>query len=1789
MKKGLRLGFVATCNEIFNALKSSGNRFLVIVLLLMSGVSFGQLSIGTTGTATTQNFNDLIQSGTSSAVTGGALSNVNASLNGWFFLEGSSNANTVYRGGDGSGNTGDTYSFGPASNTDRALGMLQSGSLTSIIGFKFTNTTGVTVTSISITYTGEVWRTSASADNLAFSYQSGSPALGTGTWTNVSQLAFTTPVTGTATNIDGNTTANRTTITHTITGLSIANNASFTMRWVDASGSSSAGMGIDDFSIVLNPVTSSSTVTAGAGSEPATISSLTTALTGSTAPQQNAVVNFDFTVTDDSSGNDTLPTLISQIVIAEGTGDDVANWTQAIAGAQLSDGTNTANGTLASGTITFASINTATLGNVGDGGTKTYSLRIWLNTTLGGTLPATIDGMNLAFKIDRSNFTTASSATSTQFQSGTGTAVESGSTNNAVTVVATALNFVTQPSNVVQSATMSPSVTISANDANGNRDLGYVTNVSLTSTGTMTGTPLSATPTSGLATFSSIVHSVTQTSRTLAGTSGALTATGNSSTFNVTAPPAPAVSFGTFTTTALTYPLGAGPSASKNATISGTNLTGNITVTSDDTSIWEVSSDNATWTTSVSYIPSGGTVAAGSNRIYVRLKAGLEVNTYSGTLTATATGATDQTNSLAGEVFQPTTVLTGTPTLFTYAEGQGPSAYQTLTVSGTNLAGNITATVPSSNWEISTNIAFSAPVLPNTSSSIVLTKNASNAVSSTALYVRLKAGLSQGAYEIPTDTDFQVTSTNATTKTADLDGEVTAAVPFINVEGNLGAFPDITPAINSPSGTDNTLFAQQTIGNSQVKSYRIQNLGGSTLTLSSVTIVGTDPSDFTVSTPPPTTIAAGATVTFEVTFSPTAQGVRNAIVRIANNSNNVSPNFDFNVRGTGNNAEISVAGNNINIPDGNTAISATDNTLIGSANANAANATTVSKTFVISNTGNVVLTVSSISLTGADASQFSVSPTIASIAVGSTTTITVTFEPTSYGLKNAILSIANNDATGDENPYTFAVQGNALNYVACALGGTQVLAIQNFDSTTPTWNYNVGTLAFYDFGGSSSDGFWGITTSGGGKVSASSINYSAISNNFLFLQDLQCESGDGCSNTTGTGILTFDAVDVSGKQNVEFSFDYDIYQFDAGDDVFYQLFYDGVSQGEVQFIDGGSDLTTEGTILLSIPNTVNSFYFILKIQQNGGDAAGFDNFKITHAIESEKTWNGTAWSGDGLPPTSSQRAIIEGDLTLPYTLGATTYTTLEGCECEVISGNDLTIGNLDGSVPGVLNIQGIVENSGTIVLNNNSSLVQHNDEVTNIGNVTIKRNTQPMYRYDFTYWSSPMFANNDPLDDATEDAFTLKELSPLTLFDKYYKWSHAAATPTWQAILVGAEVMVPGRGYIVRAPQNFDVEGQSGATAEAYPASFIGTPNNGIVEHTVTGSDTVDKWNLLGNPYPSAINIEDFLLSNNESLEGTIYLWTHNTEIQETGVPGIYTYGDDYAAYNFSGATATAPATSGGAEPDKFLASGQSFFVKGINPVASNVTFNNGMRVAGDNDQFFRPGTTEPINDWQTNGKHRIWLNLTGQNAFNQAMVGYIQNATNGKDWGYDGESFGGNKVTLYSILEDEKMAVQGRALPFNIQDQVPLGYKTTLTGTLKISIDHYDGLFEAQDIYLEDLLLNVVHNLKEAEYPFSAVPGTFNNRFVLKFINTNLGNGDHEAGANNVLVYQNKGEISIKSESETLKAVTIYDLLGRVVFENKNISQNQFSVSNVVLNEQVLIVKVTLENGVIVSKKIVY
>lgn len=217
--------------------------YLLFPFIFFSIALFAQ-STTFTGSIYNQDFNTLTNSGTSSTLP-----------TGWFLSETGTNANTTYTAGTGASNAGDSYSFGAASSTERALGGLQSGSLVPAFGVYFTNNSGSTITSLIITYTGEQWRlgTAGRADRIDFQFSTDATSITTGIWTDVDQLDFSSPVTtGTVGVLDGNATANKTSISYTITGLSIANGATFFFRWTDfnATGSDDA-LSVDDFSLSI--------------------------------------------------------------------------------------------------------------------------------------------------------------------------------------------------------------------------------------------------------------------------------------------------------------------------------------------------------------------------------------------------------------------------------------------------------------------------------------------------------------------------------------------------------------------------------------------------------------------------------------------------------------------------------------------------------------------------------------------------------------------------------------------------------------------------------------------------------------------------------------------------------------------------------------------------------------------------------------------------------------------------------------------------------------------------------------------------------------------------------------------------------------------------------------------------------------------------------------------------------------------------------------------------------------------------------------------------------------------------------------------------------------------------------------------------------------------------------------------------------------------------------------------------------------------------------------------------
>lgn len=555
---------------------------------------------------------------------------------------------------------------------------------------------------------------------------------------------------------------------------------------------------------------------------------------------------------------------------------------------------------------------------------------------------------------------------------------------------------------------------------------------------------------------------------------------------------------------------------------------------------------------------------------------------------------------------------------------------------------------------------------------------------------------------------------------------------------------------------------------------------------------------------------------------------------------------------------------------------------------------------------------------------------------------------------------------------------------------------------------------------------------------------------------------------------------------------------------------------------------------------------------------GACNNSVTQYIEYKATtWNGTAWS-NGVPDSTTQ-AIFNGN----YTSTGDLYA----CSVIVTSGNVVFNSNHSLIVQNELKVT-----AGSLTFENNASLVQINDVTNavgvysggNTGSITYKRTTNPMRRFDFTYWSAPVSPQ------------TLAGLSPLTLYDKYM--SYNATSNTW-SILNSSSSMIPGKGYIIRGPQTFDM-----VFPQIFNGSFNGVPNNGTITTPIAGPNNL---NLIGNPYPSALNADLFLSNplNSAILDPTIYLWTHNTP-----VTGNNYSSSDYAVYNYLGGTGTTAAPSGvtggfnNNVPNGKIASGQSFFIKGL--ASGNATFLNSMRVVGNNNQFFKMSqASNNVSDQN----HRIWLDVKNeQDDYKQTLIGYSPNASNKLDRGYDAEIINSETaVSLYSIAENALLSIQGRSMPFNDSDEVDLGFSTKTLGRFTISLQNFEGLFLNQDIFLKDNKLNKVINLKKESYSFISDKGVFNDRFVLGYRNIFSALKNKEIASNDIIIFKPNQDLYIDSGNVIIQKIRVFDVRGRMLLEKEDISATQTTI-NVGSSNQVLLIEITTKDGIVITKKYV-
>jgi len=1111
-------------------------------------------------------------------------------------------------------------------------------------------------------------------------------------------------------------------------------------------------------------------------------------------------------------------------------------------------------------------------------------------------------------------------------------------------------------------------------------------------------------------------------------------------------------------------------------------------------------------------------------------------------------------------------------------------------------------------------------------------------------------------------TDGSSISSNTVTMSGVMDLPTAAtdnhfSAGYRNQEINIkGGTRDIDNGSIIAYGFDNTLFAATNIGSLATKSYEIQNLGKATLNLTGTPIVriaGANPGDFVVTVfPSLTAITGGSSVSFSITFSPIYAGIRTALVSIANTDTDENP-YTFLVQGTGSCTSVTNTLSLTSGPAGTevtlTSTDAVTNNLTGATatfNGIAATVTPISASQIKvivpvgATSGNLVVT----NAQGCAATNtFTLITNAGNTCQGGNVAGDLFISEvtdSNYGDLTYVEIYNGTGLTKNLGGYSIKNANNgSISYTSLALGSVNLVSGSSYvlalgDDDLCTNPGGDGSLAAQSTGGLSinfdvngndhialfkgstkidswgtyQDSNWASSTLSIGidgvtfrrKNTASLVQPITYNNSDWDIIDYAGTSSADCANNdySDIGLYNFisgtppavtlqplyppsckaTSLTVAGTEG-----------FIGGNALAYQWY--GVAPNAATWTslsDGGIYSGTSAvSLILSNLAGMDGYQFYCQIRENG--ASCYTATNAVKIIEAQTlTWNGS-WSPSSPSPSLSTIVVINGDY------NTSSNGNLNACSVIVNAGKTLEI-----TADNYVNIQNDLTVNGVLRVLDKGSLIMIDDAgiVTNNGTAALHRFTTPFEQYDYTYWSTPIVSSDIATTFARWRTDQAYEFLPANFMDANNDGFDDDGND-WMK----AGSMTPGKGYIIMGPTN----------ESTYPVVeevvFRGKFNNGVITTPVAltpNAATDDDFNLVGNPYPSAISADALIRANisstgtiNKTIEGTLYFWTHKKNIEIASLnpgPDSYNYSqDDYAMYNLSGGTGTKGSFIGGVEqsnrPLGYIASEQGFFVEA--DFTGTLTFNNSMRVGlpiTANSQFYKMQSQK-----KPKSKDRFWLNMENSvGMFSQQLLCYFDETTVDYDQGYDGSvSESGNYVSFYSLINDGTYRIQGRD-SFNKKDQVRLGYFSAVAGVFNINIDTKEGIFTNKEpaIYLEDKLLNVVHDLKQAPYSFTTEKGTFNDRFVLCYTKKNKGVPeieDIDSQESRVLVSGKDKQIKISSLKETIDKVLIFDVAGIQIYQKTNVNSNELIIANLVLSHQVIVVKTVLQNGLMINKKIMF
>ena len=544
------------------------------------------------------------------------------------------------------------------------------------------------------------------------------------------------------------------------------------------------------------------------------------------------------------------------------------------------------------------------------------------------------------------------------------------------------------------------------------------------------------------------------------------------------------------------------------------------------------------------------------------------------------------------------------------------------------------------------------------------------------------------------------------------------------------------------------------------------------------------------------------------------------------------------------------------------------------------------------------------------------------------------------------------------------------------------------------------------------------------------------------------------------------------------------------------------------------------------------------------------------------TWNGSSWSNG--KPNASTDAIIAANYNEAASLAVKNMTINSGISFNLKSNMQVIV-------------YGSVVNNGTLIVESNASFVHRDNTSTYSGSGTalVKREAN-LKRNDYNYWSSPV---------ANQNIYNFSIGTPKWYFFKY----NEKDDKFYADQINNNSTFEPGIGYAIRGKDSYAL---GTPTTETF--SFSGIPNNGTYNNTLKRSAGSDKgYNLIGNPYPSNLNLVTFAKagSNRSSIVLKFWFWSNINQV--TYQQGSSYAGNNYATYVVDVGGIGPTYVSGSTEEITLRPSGTARVAQGFIVQAkydnAPISFTNSMRATvnnlsaifyNKNDGEDDPQEPEPIID-------RYWLKLINpDNIANDILIAHIAEATNNYDEDYDAALFAIGNDTFYSAVGTNKLQIQARALPISDSDVIPLAYKTSKAGNCIIALNDKDGVFKDSNkaIYLKDKVTGTVTNLQEGYYTFNSEVLTAPNdsRFEILYANSVL--AADNASTNQWIVYKQDTDWVVRG-NDRINGLDLYDASGKLVRSLAGNNAGELRVSNVGLLKGLYVMKIKTGKGTVTKK----